>query len=259
MDYEHLLYERSGENVTITLDRADRRNCLSSDVLTELDHALRLSGDDATVAGVILAARGPVFSSGHDLREMAGMDESELHGLFSVCTRAMTAMGEIPKVVVARVHALATAAGCQLVASADLVVAAESAAFATPGGKGGLFCHTPMVAVARQIGRKRAAEMALTGSTIDARTAFDWGLVNRVVPDDELDAATQQLLELATRGSRFSKGVGKQALYAQMELPLDEAYKLAIDWMAKGASEGDGREWPTAFVEKRDAVWTHTH
>ncbi len=258
MDYRSLLYKRDDRYVTITLNRPERRNCLSSEMLAELDDALRATGADNEVAGVVLAANGPVFSSGHDLAEMAGMTEDGLRELFTLCTASMTAMAEIPQVVVAKVHALATAAGAQLAASADLIVASTEAAFATPGGKGGLFCHTPMVAVARPLGRKRAVEMALTGDTIDAATALDWGLVNRVVPADQLDEATFDLLGRATRGSRYAKGIGKQTLYAQMDMGIDGAYELAIDVMARNAARGDGAEWPKAFTEKRRPVWTHT-
>ncbi|MCY4174763.1 MAG: enoyl-CoA hydratase-related protein [Acidimicrobiaceae bacterium] len=266
MDYRSLLYERGshpdsrneGYYVTITLNQPERRNCLSSELLGELEHALRSVGADGEVAGVVLAANGPVFSSGHDLAEMAQMTHAELQGLFTQCTDTMVAMSEIPQVVVARVHALATAAGAQLAASADLIVASTEAGFATPGGKGGLFCHTPMVALARPIGRKRAAELALTGDTIDAATALDWGLVNRVAPPERLDEVTMELLSRATRGSRHAKGVGKQTLYAQMDLPVGEAYKLAVDVMAAKAAAGDGAEWPKAFTEKRRPVWTHS-
>lgn len=257
MEYRNLLYKRDDAYVTITLNRPERRNCLSSEMLTELEDAFRTTGADGEVAGIVLAANGPVFSSGHDLGEMAKMNEDDLKGLFTLCTSAMTAMAEIPQVVVARVQALATAAGAQLAASADLVVASEEAAFATPGGKGGLFCHTPMVAVARPLGRKRAVELALTGDTIDAATALDWGLVNRVVPADELESATLELLAKATRGSRYAKGVGKQTLYAQMDMSTEDAYKLAVEVMAYNAARGDGAEWPKAFIEKRHAVWTH--
>ena len=258
MDYRNLLYQRDDRYVTLTLNRPERRNCLSSEMLGELEHALRTTGADGEVAGVVLAANGPVFSSGHDLAELAEMGEPELQELFTLCTSAMIAMSEIPQVVVAKVHALATAAGAQLAASADLVVASTEAGFATPGGKGGLFCHTPMVAVARPLGRKRAVELALTGDTIDAATALEWGLVNRVVTPEQLDEATMDLLGRATRGSRYAKGIGKQTLYAQMDLPVGEAYKLAIDVMASKAAGGDGAEWPKAFIEKRHPVWTHT-
>ena len=258
MEYRNLLYKRDDAYVTITLNRPERRNCLSSEMLAELEDALRTTGSDGDVAGIVLAANGPVFSSGHDLGEMAKMNEDELKGLFTLCTSAMIAISEIPQVVVAKVHALATAAGAQLAASADLVVASTEAGFATPGGKGGLFCHTPMVAVARPLGRKRAVELALTGDTIDAATALEWGLVNRVAPPEQLDEATMDLLGRATRGSRYAKGVGKQTLYAQMELSTEDAYELAVEVMAHHAARGDGAEWPKAFIEKRRPVWTHT-
>jgi enoyl-CoA hydratase/carnithine racemase len=168
-----------------------------------------------------------------------------------VCTRMMTTVQAIPQVVCARVHALATAAGCQLVASCDLAVAAESAAFATPGGKGGLFCHTPLVAVARNIGRKRALEMAFTGDPISAATAAEWGLINRAVPDGELDAAVDDLMRRSTRGSRASKALGKRAFYAQVDLDQARAYEYATHVMAAGATTPAGQEGIASFLEKR--------
>lgn len=257
MDYENLKCEREGELVTITLNRPDRRNCLSTEVLGELEHAIRTTGQQDDVAGIVLASTGLVFSSGHDLAEMAAMTEDELRNLFAVCTAAMTSLAEVPQVVIARVQGLATAAGAQLAASADLIVASEEARFATPGGKGGLFCHTPMVAVARQVGRKRAAEMALTGGAIDAATALQWGLVNRVVPAADLEQATRDFMGYATRGSRYAKGLGKATMYAQMDMTFEDAYELAADVMSRAAAHGDGREWPTAFTEKRSPKWTH--
>jgi enoyl-CoA hydratase/carnithine racemase len=161
----------------------------------------------------------------------------------------------MPQPVIAKVHALATAAGCQLVATCDLAVAARSARFAAPGGRGGLFCHTPMVAIARDIGRKRALELALSGDEIDAGTALAWGLVNQVVDDDQLDAAVEELVRRVTRGSRESKGVGKQTLHRQIDLPIDEAYELAIDVMTRNAASGDGAEGIAAFAEKRPPRW----
>ena len=181
MGYEHILVERSGDFATITMNRPQRRNALSLAHMRELIAAFREVGDSDAL-GVVLAGNGPVFSSGHDLAEVAEADLSEVRALLGTCTELMTLMQQVPQPVVARVHGLATAAGCQLVASADLAVASEDAGFATPGGKGGWFCHTPMVAVARNVGRKRAMELAMSGDVIDARTALDWGLVNRVVP-----------------------------------------------------------------------------
>ncbi len=259
MNYRNLVFEREQHFVTLTLNRPERRNCLSTEMLKDLVDAFRVIGADNTLAGVVLAANGTVFSSGHDLSEMARMNESELKVLFELCTSLMTAISSVPQVVVAQVHALATAAGAQLVASTDLVVASEQASFATPGGKGGLFCHTPMVAMSRAVGQKRALEMAFTGDVIDAPTAMQWGLVNRVVSADELTNATLDLLSKATRGSRYSKGIGKQTLYAQMELPTADAYELAIEVMARSAASGDGAQWPKAFIEKRRATWSHTN
>ena len=185
--------ERDGDTVRITMTRPQRRNALSADHLVELRDAFADAGrTDAT--GIVLGAEGPVFSAGHDFADVAGRDLGGVRELLALCAEVMRTIQAVPQVVVARVHALATAAGCQLVASCDLAVAAESAGFALPGGKGGWFCHTPAVPVARSIGRKRLMEMALTGDVVDARTAADWGLVNRTVPDAELDAAVDDLL-----------------------------------------------------------------
>ncbi|MEJ7585776.1 MAG: enoyl-CoA hydratase-related protein, partial [Acidimicrobiales bacterium] len=185
--------------------------------------------------------------------DMAGADLSTSRDLFATCTRMMETIQAIPQPVVARVHALATAAGCQLVASCDLAVAAESAGFAIPGGKGGLFCHTPLVAVVRCVGRKRALEMALTGDVIDASTAADWGLVNRVVPDTDLDDAVADLLARATRGSFLSKGLGKHTFYAQVDLDQKQAYALATEVMAAASQTADAQEGMAAFLDKRSA------
>ncbi|MFM8268270.1 MAG: enoyl-CoA hydratase-related protein [Ilumatobacteraceae bacterium] len=241
---------RTGEVVTVVLDRPDTRNALALDLMVELTTALRDIGS-TDARGVVLAAEGPVFSAGHHFGDMAGASMADVRHLFAVCTDMMNTVQAIPQVVVARVHALATAAGCQLVASCDLAVAAESASFALPGGRGGLFCHTPLVAVARNIGRKRALEMALTGDPIDARTAAEWGLVNRVVPDDQLDAATADLLARATRGSATSKALGKRGFYAQVGLDQPDAYALAIEMMTNAAVGTDAQEGIAAFLAKR--------
>ena len=241
---------RDGDVVTITLTAPERRNPLSTATLRELGAALDAAAASDALA-VVLASTGAVWSTGHDLKEMATLDEDGLRALFTTCTAVMRAIEAMPQPVIASVHALATAAGCQLVASCDLVVAAESARFAAPGGKGGLFCHTPMVAIARNIGRKRALELALSGDEIDARTAADWGLVNRVVPDAELEDAVADLVRRVTRGSRRSKAIGKQTLYAQLDRAMDGAYELAIDVMARNAATGDGAEGIGAFAGKR--------
>jgi enoyl-CoA hydratase/carnithine racemase len=235
---------------TITMNRPERRNALSLDLLQQITAALRAAGD-SDARGVILAANGPVFSAGHDFRDLSAADVASTRELLEACTDLMLMMQEIPQPVVARVQGLATAAGCQLVATADLAVASEDAAFATPGGKGGWFCHTPLVPVARNVSRKRALELGLTGDTIDARTALDWGLVNRVVPAGELDRATVDLLRRATRGSRASKGLGKRTFYAQVGLDERAAYEHALDVMARSSQTPDAQEAFAAFLEKR--------
>jgi enoyl-CoA hydratase/carnithine racemase len=247
--------ERDGSTVRVTMARPAKRNALSREHLTQLLAAFTEIGhSDAT--GVVLAAEGPVFSAGHDFADVAAQPVAEVRSLLALCTELMETLQSVPQVVIARVHALATAAGCQLVASCDLAVAAESAGFAAPGGKGGWFCHTPMVAIARNVGRKRAMELALTGDVIDARTALDWGLVNRVVPDDELDAAVADLMARATRGSRASKAWGKTTMYAQLDRPERDAYGVAVEVMASASQLPGAVEGMTSFLEKRRPVWT---
>lgn len=253
-DYEHLLVKHDGDTVRITMNRPRRRNSLSADHLAELTDAFE-EASRTKATGIVLAAEGPVFSSGHDFADVASRDYAGVRDLLRQCTALMKLIESVPQVVVARVHALATAAGCQLVASCDLAVAAESAGFALPGGKGGWFCHTPSVPVARNIGRKRLMEMALTGDVIDAATAAEWGLVNRVVPDDQLDAAVEHLLVRATRGSRLAKGVGKQTLYAQLDRPEADAYAIAMEVMAAMSQTPSAKEGMAAFLEKRAPVW----
>ena len=255
MAYEHILVERSGDFATITMNRPQRRNALSLAHLRELIQAFSEVGD-SDARGIVLAGNGPVFSAGHDLAEVADASHASVRALLFTCTELMTLIQQVPQPVVARVHGLATAAGCQLVASADLAVASEDAGFAAPGGKGGWFCHTPMVAIARNVGRKRAAELALSGDVIDARTALDWGLVNKVVPAVQLDSAVQDMLERVTRGSAESKGIGKQALYAQIDLDQPKAYAYAIEVMAASSQLPDGKENARAFLEKRKPVWS---
>jgi enoyl-CoA hydratase/carnithine racemase len=253
-DYEHLLVKHDGDTVRITMNRPERRNSLSSAHLAELTDAFRAAGhSDAT--GIVLAGEGKVFSAGHDFGDVASRDLPGVRDLLRQCTDLMKLIQSVPQVVIARVHALATAAGCQLVATCDLAVAAESAGFALPGGKGGWFCHTPMVAVARNVGRKRAMELALSGDVIDARTALDWGLVNQVVPAAGLDTAVQDLLERVTRGSAESKGIGKQALYAQVDLDQPKAYAYAMEVMAATSQLPDAQEGMRAFLEKRKPRW----
>jgi len=255
MRYEHILLSTHGGLGTVTMNRPERRNALSEAHMRELVDAFARLGNDEDVRAIILAANGPVFCSGHDFADMAERDLEAMRELLTVCTRLMRTMQRVPQPVVARVHGIATAAGCQLVASADLAVAAEEAAFAAPGGRGGWFCHTPMVAIARSVGRKRALEMAFTGDSIDARTALAWGLVNRVVPREQLDAETERLALAASRGSRTSKALGKQILYDTLELDVDAAYERAVEAMASSALTDDGREAMRSFLEKRPGVY----
>jgi enoyl-CoA hydratase/carnithine racemase len=248
--YTCITVERAGAVVTIALDQPEKRNALSRVLLAELLAALTEAGEsDAT--GVVLAANGPVFSAGHSFADMAGADLAAMRSLLLLCTEVMTTIQSIPQVVIARVHALATAAGCQLVASCDLAIAADTAGFAVPGGKGGWFCTTPMVAVGRSVSRKHALEMALTGDAIDAETAAQWGLVNRAVPAAELDAAVADLLARATRGSASSKALGKQAFYTQIGMDQPQAYAYAVEVMASASQTPDAREGVAAFLEKR--------
>jgi len=241
---------REGAFAWVWMDRPERRNALSLDHLQDLLAAFRAIGE-SDARGVVLGGRGPVFSAGHDFADLAGAEYPTVRAMLETCTELLGTMQVIPQPIVARVHGLATAAGFQLVATADLAVAGESAGFAVPGGKGGWFCHTPMVAVGRAVGRKRALELALTGDVVDAATAFDWGIVNRVVPDDDLDAATLDLLARATRGSAISKGLGKQAFYRQIGLDQPDAYRLAVEAMARSSQIPDAQEGMRAFLEKR--------
>jgi len=254
-EFEYLQVEREGDVVTITLDRPEKRNALALDVMREVTAAFRQAGASDALT-VVLAANGPVFSAGHNFGDMAGASLNEARSLFEVCTEMMDTVQAIPQPVIARVHALATAAGCQLVATCDLAIAAESSGFALPGGKGGLFCHTPLVAVARNVGRKRALEMALTGDPVDAHTAADWGLVNRVVPDADLDEAVADLARRVSRGSALSKSLGKRGFYAQVDLDQGKAYDYAIELMSSAAMVDDAQEGFAAFLEKRRPEFT---
>lgn len=254
MAYEHITSERDGSYITITMNRPERRNALSMAHMKELIEAFRDAGESDAL-GVILAGNGPVYSAGHDFADMAGSNLPEMRRLLWTCTELMTLMQQIPQVVIARVHGLATAAGCQLVASADLAVCSDNAGFAVPGGKGGLYCHTPTVALSRNIGRKRALEMSLTGDTIDAATALDWGLVNRVVALEDLESETLNLLKRATRGSAMSKALAKSSFYAQVDMDQPKAYAYAVEVMASASQTADGQEGMNSFLEKRPPNW----
>ena len=256
MRYEHLLTERMEGALLITLNRPMRRNALSLDLMRELIACLHSAANDREIRAVIIAAAGQVFSSGHDLSEMTGRSIADYRVLFDVCCELMMKIQSIPQPVIAAVQGLATAAGCQLVASCDLAIAAEEAAFATPGVKIGLFCTTPMVALTRAIGRKRAMEMLLTGRTIDAVTAADWGLVNRVVPAAQLRASALELASQIATASSFTTALGKAAFYAQIDLDQPKAYAYAKEVMSMNALAQDAQEGITAFLEKRAACWS---
>ncbi|MBX3024236.1 enoyl-CoA hydratase [bacterium] len=256
MTYEHILLARDGAVATITMNRPAKRNALSEAHMDELIAALRALGGDGTTRAVILAANGPAFCAGHDLRELVGRDLAAYRGVFDRCVELMTAVQSIPQPVIAQVHGLATAAGCQLVATCDLALAGEAATFATPGVNIGLFCTTPMVALTRAIGRKRAMEMLLTGAAIDAQRAADWGLVNRVVADARLAEETRALAARIASASRLTVAIGKQAFYAQVDLDQPKAYAYAKEVMSMNALAADAQEGMCAFVEKRKASWS---
>ncbi len=255
MQNEFLRVTHDGAVTRLTLARPEKRNALSLALMREVIAALEAIPDETQA--VVIAGDGPAFSAGHDLAEMLDRDERFYEELFEACTVMMETIHRIPPPVIARVHGAAFAAGCQLVAACDLALAAESATFATPGVKIGLFCSTPMVPVSRAVGRKRAMEMLLTGEPISARTAAEWGLVNRVVPDDELDAALEELIARITRSSRLVTGIGKQAFYAQAELDEHGAYDLTRAVMAANARLEDAQEGMGAFVGKRKPAWSN--
>ena len=239
----------------IALNRPERRNALSLELMRETIQCLdELSGDGA-IRVIILAAKGKAFSSGHDLSEMVGRTADDYRELFAVCTQLMSRIQSIGQPVIAQVQGIATAAGCQLVVSCDLAIASEDAAFATPGVNIGLFCSTPMVAVSRAIGRKRALEMLLTGKLVDASTASEWGLINRVVEAAELEAETRRLANEIARSSDFTLALGKQAFYRQIDLNQPEAYCYAQDVMTKNSLAPDAQEGISAFLEKRPPSW----
>src|SRR5579864_9561601 len=231
MSYQHLLRSTEGQLGVITLNRPERRNALSLDLMLELISCLDEMTAETNIRAIILAAVGKVFSSGHDLSEMVGRTVNDYRRLFDVCTELMTKIQSIPQPVIAQVQGIATAAGCQLVATCDLAIASEQAQFATPGVKIGLFCTTPMVALSRVVGRKRAMEMLLTGKLVDATTAAEWGLVNRVMPAGELETETRRLACQIAEASSFTVGLGKQAYYAQVDLDQSKAYAYTKEVM----------------------------
>lgn len=253
---EHLLITGpDAGTVRITLNRPERRNALSLRLMEELTAALREAAAGPGVRVIVLAGSGPAFSAGHDLSEMVDRDEPFYRRLFGQCTAMMETIHELPQPVIAQVHGIATAAGCQLVAACDLAVAAQGTRFATPGVNIGLFCSTPMVPVSRAVGRKRALELLLTGEPIDAATALEWGLVNQVVPAEELQAAVTSLAARIARSSAFTVATGKRAFYDQVDRSEHDAYERCGAVMTANALAQDAQEGMTAFLEKRPPAW----
>jgi enoyl-CoA hydratase/carnithine racemase len=253
--YNHLLVESDAPIALVTMNRSERRNALSQDLMLELIACLSRVGETPEIRAVILAANGPAFSAGHDLSELRDREIADYRRVFDVCTELMTLIQRIPQPVIAEVQGIATAAGCQLVATCDLGVAAETARFATPGVRIGLFCTTPMVALTRAIGRKRALEMLMTGTPIDARTAMEWGLVNRVVPAERLREESFDLAMQIAQASPLTVSIGKQAFYTQIDLDQPKAYSYAKEVMSMNAMAEDAQEGMGAFLEKRKATW----
>lgn len=251
----NVVVEQEQGIATLTMNRPEKRNALSTAMMTDLIDALKTAAQRSEVRAVILAGAGPAFSAGHDLTELRGRDLAFYRYEFDLCAQLMHAIQSIAQPVIARVHGIATAAGCQLVATCDLAVAGESAKFATPGVRIGLFCSTPMVALSRAVGRKRAMEMLLSGAPIDAHTAAQWGLVNRVAPDAQLVDETRRLAAQIAEASSLTVGIGKQAFYAQVDLDQGKAYDYAKEVMSLNAMAADAQEGIGAFLDKRKPVW----
>lgn len=254
-----LVLRRDDDGIaTLTLNRPASRNALSMAMMAALIDHLDALDADTSVKVVVIAAEGPAFCAGHDLKEMRGLgqDAEKLGAVFARCSQLMQRMQSLRQPVIARVHAMATAAGCQIVATADLAIAAEGVRFATPGVNIGLFCSTPMVALTRNIGRKQAMEMLLTGETIDAATAERFGLINRAVPASELDDAVLALARRIASKSPLTLAIGKEAFYRQAEMSTKDAYAYASEVMTRNMLARDAQEGIGAFIEKREAVWT---
>src|SRR6266571_6320180 len=254
--YEYLLVEADAPIAIVTMNRPDRRNALSVALMEELIDSFRALGRNAEIRAIILAAIGPAFSAGHDLSELIDRELGEYRHVFDVCAELMATVQGIPQPVIAEVQGIATAAGCQLVATCDLAIASQQSQFSTPGVRIGLFCTTPMVALTRAIGRKRSLEMLLTGTPIDARTAADWGLINRAVPAALLAEETRKLAMRCAEASSFTVALGKQAFYAQVDLDQPKAYAYAKEVMTMNALAADAQEGISAFLEKRSPCWT---
>jgi len=254
--YNYIRSEREdGGIAVVTMARPEKRNALSLELMRELVDAFRAAGSEPETRAVVLRGEGPAFSAGHDLRELQCRDVGAYREIFDTCVELMETIQRIPQPVIAEVANIATAAGCQLVATCDLAIAAEEAKFATPGVRIGLFCTTPMVALSRSVGRKRAMEMLLTGDFIDARTAAEWGLVNRVAPAERLHDEALALARKIAQASGPVVGLGKSAFYVQIDLAQKAAYGYAKEVMSLNAMGADAQEGMAAFIERRQPVW----
>jgi enoyl-CoA hydratase/carnithine racemase len=254
-EYRNLRLTGDGPAARIVLNRPEKRNALSLELMEEMVGALREASAAPATRAIVIEGAGPAFSAGHDLSEMIGREEAFFRDLFDTCTVMMETIHELPQPVIAKVHGIATAAGCQLVAACDLAIAAEGTRFATPGVKIGLFCSTPMVPVSRAVGRKRAMQMLLTGEPVDAATALDWGLVNRVAPIEELESAVLELVGAIARSSSYTVATGKRAFYSQVDRTEDEAYGHCKAVMTENALAHDAQEGMMSFLKKREPVW----
>ena len=255
LKHQYIRNEREDGVAVITMARPEKRNALSLELMRELIAAFRDSGADRSVPAVILRGEGPAFSAGHDLNELRCSDAAALGEIFDVCVDLMETIQSIPQPVIAEVGAVATAAGCQLVATCDLAIASKDAKFATPGVRIGLFCTTPMVALTRAISRKRAMEMLLTGDFINAETAASWGLVNHVVDSENLHSESLDLALKIGKASKTVVAIGKSAFYRQIDLDQFSAYRYAKEVMTANALEADAQEGIDAFLERRPASW----
>lgn len=255
MAYEELTLERDGRVAVLTLNRPERRNALSRRLMEEVLAALAEVAADPGTGALVVRGAGPAFCAGHDLAEMTGGDVAAYRTVFDTCTRMMNAVQALPQPVIAQVHGVATAAGCQLVATCDLAVAEEGARFATPGVKIGLFCSTPMVPLSRAVGRKKALEMLLTGDFLDAHEARAFGLINKVVSPAALTDETLALARKVAESSPLVLALGKQAFYAQADQPQPQAYAYAKEVMSLNAMAADAQEGMCAFLEKRRPEW----
>ena len=250
-----VIYELLDDVAVLRLNNPTRRHALSSEVLAALKDRLARIKENPAVKVVVLSSDGPVFSSGHDLRELVGSDEESYTCIFAECTDVMEAIRLLPQPVIAQVQGLATAAGCQLVATCDLAVASEDSGFCTPGVQIGLFCSTPAVALSRAVNPKQAMEMLLTGIPITASTALDWGLVNKVVPLEQLEGTVMDLARHIAKASSYTLAIGKQAFYRQLQVDRPEAYDMAQRTMVENLLAHDAQEGITAFLEKREPRW----